>query len=62
MGMGSRQQLAVAEFAAALLAVPRVLAVNGAFDAVELVARLRAQHAKAQVKRKIETSLVFSCD
>jgi hypothetical protein len=46
MGMGSRQQLAVAEFAAALLAVPRILAINGAHDAVELVARLRAQHNK----------------
>ncbi len=45
---GSRQQLAVAEYAAALLVIPRVLAVNGAFDAVELVAKLRAYHHKAQ--------------
>ena len=47
--MGSRQQLAVAEFASALLVIPRVLALNGAHDAVELVARLRAHHNKAQV-------------
>lgn len=46
--MGSRQQLAVAEFAAALLCIPRTLAVNGALDAVDLVARLRAHHNKAQ--------------
>ncbi len=51
MGMGSRQQLAVAEFAAALLAVPRILAINGAHDAVDLVARLRAQHNKAQADK-----------
>ena len=41
VSMGSRQQLAVAEFASALLVIPRVLALNGAHDAVELVARLR---------------------
>lgn len=46
--MASRQQLAVAEFAGALLVIPRVLAVNGAHDAVELTARLRAYHHKAQ--------------
>ncbi len=48
MGMGSRQQLAVAEFAAALLVIPRILAMNGAHDAVDLVAKLRALHNKAQ--------------
>lgn len=50
--MGSRQQLAVAEFASALLVIPRVLALNGAFDAVDLVAKLRAHHNKAQSDEK----------
>lgn len=47
--MGSRQQLAISEFAKALLVIPKTLAVNGAFDASELVAKLRAYHNSAQV-------------
>eukprot|EP00457_Paulinella_chromatophora_P005321 gb/GEZN01005338.1/.p1 GENE.gb/GEZN01005338.1/~~gb/GEZN01005338.1/.p1 ORF type:complete len:550 (-),score=126.72 gb/GEZN01005338.1/:106-1755(-) len=50
--MGSRQQLAVAAFAQALLVIPKTLATNGAFDAVELVARLRAYHNAAQLQTK----------
>lgn len=46
--MGTREQLALAEFAQALLIIPRTLAVNGAFDATELVAQLRAHHHAAQ--------------
>jgi T-complex protein 1 subunit alpha len=46
--MGSREQLAVAEFAAALLVVPKTLAANGAHDAVDLVAQLRAAHYEVQ--------------
>ena len=52
MSMGSRQQLAVAEFASSLLCIPRILSMNGAFDAVDLVAKLRAHHNKAQVDEK----------
>ena len=48
LSMGSREQLAVAEFADSLLALPKALAVNAAKDATELVARLRAYHYKAQ--------------
>jgi T-complex protein 1 subunit alpha len=46
--LGSREQLAIAEFAAAMLVIPKTLAVNAAKDATELVAALRAFHYKAQ--------------
>lgn len=42
-----REQVAVQEFAAALLAIPQQLAVNAAQDAAELVAQLRSVHAQA---------------
>jgi T-complex protein 1 subunit alpha len=40
--------LAVAEYAQALLTIPKTLAVNGAHDASELTAQLRAYHNAAQ--------------
>ena len=46
--LDSREQLAVQEFADALLVIPKTLAVNAAKDASELVARLRAAHARSQ--------------
>lgn len=46
--MGSREQLAVAQFAEALLVIPRVLTVNAAHDATELVSQLRAHHYTSQ--------------
>jgi len=46
--LGSREQLAIAEFAEALLCIPKTLAVNAAQDATELVAKLRAHHNIAQ--------------
>lgn len=46
--VGSREQLAIAEFAEALLVIPKTLAVNAALDATDLIARLRAFHHKAQ--------------
>ena len=42
--LGSREQLAIAEFAEALLVIPKVLSVNAAKDSTELVAKLRAYH------------------
>lgn len=50
--LGSREQLAIAEFARALLAIPKTLAVNAAKDASDLVAKLRAYHNKAQMDPK----------
>lgn len=44
----SREQLAIGEFAQALLVVPKTLAVNAAKDASELVAQLRSRHALSQ--------------
>jgi T-complex protein 1 subunit alpha len=45
---GSREQLAIAEFAGALLSIPKTLAVNAAKDSTELVAKLRSYHNAAQ--------------
>uniref|UniRef100_A0AAY4BS29 T-complex protein 1 subunit alpha n=1 Tax=Denticeps clupeoides TaxID=299321 RepID=A0AAY4BS29_9TELE len=47
--MGSREQLAIAEFARSLLVIPKALAVNAAQDSTDLVAKLRAFHNEAQV-------------
>lgn len=46
----SREQLAIAEFASALLIIPKTLAVNAAKDATDLIAKLRACHYTAQNK------------
>ncbi|PKY37834.1 T-complex protein 1 subunit alpha [Rhizophagus irregularis] len=46
--LGSREQLAIAEFANALLAIPKSLAVNAAKDSTDLVAKLRAYHNTSQ--------------
>ncbi|OZJ03228.1 T-complex protein 1 subunit alpha [Bifiguratus adelaidae] len=45
--IGSREQLAIAEFANALLVIPKTLAVNAAKDSTELVSKLRAYHNAA---------------
>jgi len=50
--LGSREQIAIAEFAQALLVIPKTLAVNAAQDASELVAQLRARHHAAQTNEK----------
>ncbi len=44
----TREQLAIAQFAEALLVIPRTLTVNAAHDATELVARLRVHHFASQ--------------
>ncbi|KAK0671619.1 putative T-complex protein 1 subunit alpha [Cercophora samala] len=46
--VGSREQLAIGEFAQSLLVIPKTLAVNAAKDATELVAQLRSRHALSQ--------------
>jgi hypothetical protein len=48
ISQGSREQLAIAEFASALLSIPKTLAVNAAKDSTELVAKLRSYHNAAQ--------------
>jgi len=48
--VGSREQLAIAEFANSLLVIPKCLAVNAAKDSTDLVAKLRAYHNNSQLK------------
>jgi TCP-1/cpn60 chaperonin family len=55
--LGSREQLAIAEFAEALLVIPKTLAVNAAQDATELVSKLRAFHYTSQTKVRRPCSL-----
>ncbi|KAI5951345.1 cct1 [Candida jiufengensis] len=49
--VGSREQLAIAEFGAALLVIPKTLAMNAAKDASDLVSKLRTYHAAAQMAK-----------
>ena len=46
--LGTREQLAVQQFAEALLVIPKTLALNAAQDASDLVATLCAKHTKSQ--------------
>lgn len=48
--IGSREQLAIAEFANSLLVIPKTLAVNAAKDATDLISKLRAFHNSSQTK------------
>lgn len=48
--LGTKEQLAIREFAEALLVIPKTLAVNAAQDATELVAKLCAAHYAAQTQ------------
>ena len=46
--VGSREQLAISEFANALLVIPKTLAINAAKDSSDLIAKLRSYHAISQ--------------
>ncbi|KAL8737782.1 MAG: hypothetical protein Q9190_008076, partial [Brigantiaea leucoxantha] len=48
LSVGSREQLAIGEFAQTLLVIPKTLATNAAKDSSELVAKLRSYHAASQ--------------
>lgn len=50
--IATREQLAIQEFAEALLVIPKTLVMNAAHDATELVARLCAAHNTAQTDDK----------
>lgn len=58
--MGSREQLAVSAFAQALLVLPKTLCVNGAVDATDLVAKLRAYHNTAQTDSSKAAAFKYS--
>ncbi|KAK6539784.1 T-complex protein 1 subunit alpha [Orbilia ellipsospora] len=55
--VGSREQLAIAEFASSLLIIPKTLAVNAAKDSSELVAKLRHRHAASQSAAETESKI-----
>lgn len=46
--LGSREQLAIAEFSESLLVIPKTLAINAAKDATDLIAKLRVFHNASQ--------------
>lgn len=46
--LGSREQLAIAEFSESLLVIPKTLALNAAKDSTELIAKLRMLHSASQ--------------
>lgn len=46
--VGSREQLAIAEFANALLIIPKTLAMNAAKDSSDLISKLRTYHSASQ--------------
>lgn len=50
--LASREQLAIAEFAQALLIIPKILSVNAAKDSTDLVSKLRAYHNASQTDPK----------
>ena len=51
---GSREQLAIAEFARSLLVIPNTLAVNAAQDSTDLVAKLRGSRKPRIQKSKMD--------
>jgi len=60
--LSSREQIAIAEFAEALLVIPKTLAVNAAQDATELISALRAAHHKAQTDPTQKELRMFGLD
>lgn len=56
--LGTREHLAVGEFAQALLVIPRTLSVNAAQDAIELVARLRSNQHRAHLESNTTDQLL----
>ena len=46
--LSSREQVAISEFAMALLVIPKTLTINAAKDSTDLVAKLRSYHAASQ--------------
>ena len=59
--LGSKEQLAISEFAESLLVIPKTLSINAAQDACELLAKLKMYHAASQTsndEKKIEYKYV----
>jgi len=63
LSLGSREQLAIAEFANALLQIPKTLAANATNDAIELVTRLCSHHYMSTMcPTEKKTRLSFGLD
>ena len=61
--LGTREQLAIAEFSEALQIIPKTLAMNAAKDATDLIAKLRVFHnaaLKADEKDTEKKALIYS--
>ena len=59
--LGSKEQLAISEFAESLLVIPKTLSINAAQDACELLAKMKMYHAASQTsndEKKIEYKYV----
>ena len=50
--LGSKEQLAISEFAESLLVIPKTLAINAAQDACDLLAKLKMYHAASQTSNE----------
>jgi len=50
--LGSKEQLAISEYAEALLTIPKILAMNAAHDATDLLSHLRRYHAASQTSQE----------
>lgn len=55
--LDSREQLAVTEFAEALLTIPTVLTCNAALDAIDLTSKLRVAHHQARQSARTNQEL-----
>eukprot|EP01123_Difflugia_compressa_P008898 TRINITY_DN2805_c0_g1_i1.p1 TRINITY_DN2805_c0_g1~~TRINITY_DN2805_c0_g1_i1.p1 ORF type:complete len:244 (-),score=45.93 TRINITY_DN2805_c0_g1_i1:210-941(-) len=60
--LGTREMLAVVEFANALLVIPKILTVNAAYDATDLVAKLCTLHHAAQKSEEKKHYARFGLD
>jgi T-complex protein 1 subunit alpha len=59
--IGSREQLAIQEFAEALYIIPKTLALNAAKDALDLIAKLRTFHYASQNSDNAERQQWKNC-
>merc|ERR1719263_1165110 len=49
--VSNREQLAISEFAQALLIIPKTLSINGSYDSIDLISKLRGFHNSAQLDK-----------
>lgn len=59
--LGNKEQIAVAQFAESLTIIPKVLAMNAAQDASELVSKLRVAHSTAQTSNDAKYQNLKHC-